>query len=63
MFLEGDILGWIRRHWFWYTHHNLYIEPTPEQKARLLLQRKYSRRQFAMVMAVAMALNEQVEKR
>lgn len=25
-------MGWIRRNRFWYEHHDLYVEPTEEQK-------------------------------
>lgn len=25
-------MGWIRKNWFWYEHHELHIEPTNEEK-------------------------------
>lgn len=54
-------MGWIKRHWFWYTHHSLYIESTEEQKAVARRKSKMSRQQLGMVMASAMVLSEQIK--
>ena len=54
-------MGWIKRNWFWYTHHDLWIEPTEEQKEQARIIRKRARKKFGMFMATAMVLNESIK--
>lgn len=36
-------MGWIKRNRFWFEHHDLYIEPTEEEKMIAYMKANYTR--------------------
>ena len=49
-------MGWIKRNWFWYTHHSLYVEPTEEEKERDRVKARKSKMSLAAIMGMTHAL-------
>ena len=49
-------MGLIRKRWFWYIHHDLYIEPTVEEQKIAIMNKKISRQKRGMFIASTIAL-------
>ena len=46
-------MGWIRKNWFWYTHHCIYVEPTEEQKKLYDIEHKKTMTSLAELCVVS----------
>ena len=60
-------MGWIKRNRFWFNHHDIYIEPTEEQKEieRKAVEefRKYSKTKLMQIMAMTSALSMSIDNK
>lgn len=56
-------MGWIKRNWFWYEHHTLYIEPTEEEKRLNENTYRKTNKQIGHLLAATAILSSMNDKR
>lgn len=55
-------MGWIRKNMFWYEHHELYIEPTEEEKIIKEAEYRRFKHRVGHLMATASILSNMNNK-
>lgn len=60
-------MGWIRRNRFWFNHHDIYVEPTEEQKEidrqNSEYYKKYGKTKLMQIMAMTSALSMSIDNK